>query len=89
LTSATAGSSWRDNLRRAKKIARIAEAKASRDVLVHSRGVAGKTCEAKAGSLARCKEGQRIDIPGHYHREAWELLRKVVSDISNAVIANA
>jgi hypothetical protein len=70
----------------ADEIDRIAEAKASRDVLVHSRGVASKTYESKAGKLARYKDGQRIDIPEHYHRATWELIRKVVSDISNAAI---
>lgn len=68
-------------------IDRIAEAKASRDVLVHSRGVASQIYESKAGSLARYKVGQRIDIPEHYHRETWELIHKLVTDISNAAIA--
>lgn len=71
------------------EIAKIAEAKASRDVLVHNRGVASKTYESKAGTLARYKDGQWIDIPEHYHRETWELLRKVVTDVSNAAIAKA
>src|SRR4029079_4923257 len=48
------------------------EAKASRDVLVHNGGVASKTHGSKAGKLARYKDGQRIDIPEHYHRETWE-----------------
>lgn len=65
------------------EINRIAEAKASRDVLVHNCGVASKTYESKAGRLARHEEGHRIDIPEHYHRQTWELLRKVVMDISN------
>ena len=69
------------------EIERIAEAKASRDVLVHNRGVAGKTYESKAGRLARFKDGQRIGIPEHYHRETWDLIRKVITDISNAAIA--
>jgi hypothetical protein len=69
------------------EIDRIAEAKASRDVLVHNRGVASKTYESKAGRLARHKDGQRIDIPEHYHRETWELIHKVITDISNAAIA--
>jgi hypothetical protein len=65
----------------------IAEAKASRDVLVHNRRVANKTYESKAGKLSRYKDGQRIDIPEHYHRQTWELIRKVITDISNASIA--
>src|SRR5258706_7247289 len=69
------------------EIGKIAEAKASRDVLVHNRGVASKTYESKAGNLARYQDGQRIDIPEHYHRQTWELLRKIVTDISNAAIA--
>ncbi|HEX4792371.1 MAG TPA: hypothetical protein VH370_01180 [Humisphaera sp.] len=69
------------------EIDQIAEAKASRDVLVHNRGVASKTYGAKTGNLARYKDGQRIDIPEQYHRQTWELLRKVVTDISNAAIA--
>jgi hypothetical protein len=71
------------------EIQQFAEAKASRDVLEHNRGVANKIYESKAGNLARYKDGQRIDIPEHYHRETWELLRKVVTDISNAAIAKA
>jgi hypothetical protein len=71
------------------EIAQLAEAKASRDVLVHNRGLASKTYESKAGKLARYKDGQRIDIPENYHRETWELLRKVITDISNAAIAKA
>jgi len=70
-----------------EEIGKIAEAKASRDVLVPNRRVASKTYESKAGNLARYKDGQRIDIPEHYHRETWELLRKLVMDISNAAIA--
>ncbi len=69
------------------EIERIAEAKASRDVLVHGRGIAGKTYESKAGNLARYKDGDRIAITDQYHRETWELLRKVISDVSNAGIA--
>jgi hypothetical protein len=72
-----------------EEIDRLAEAKASRDVLVHNRGVANKTYESKSGKLARYKDRQRIDIPEHYHRETWELLRKVITDISSAAIAKA
>ena len=73
----------------ANEIDRIAEAKASRDVLVHNKGFANKTYEFKAGNLARFHEGDRINIPEHYHRETWELIRKIVADVSNAAIAKA
>jgi hypothetical protein len=71
----------------ADEVERIAEAKATRDVLVHSRGVAGKTYEAKAGRFARCRDGEQVAIPTQYHRETWELIRKIVTDLSNAAIA--
>ncbi len=71
------------------EIDRIAEAKASRDVLVHNKGVANKTYESKAGNLARFKEGDRMTIPEHYHRETWELIRKIVTNVSDAAIAKA
>ncbi len=69
------------------EIDQIAEAKASRDTLVHNRGVANKIYESKAGKLARYQPGQRIDIPEHYHRATWELVRKVVTDVANAAMA--
>jgi hypothetical protein len=71
----------------ASEIERIAEAKASRDVLVHNKGIVNKVYESKAGNLARFHEGDRIRIPERYHRETWELIRKVVSEVSNAAIA--
>jgi hypothetical protein len=63
--------------------------KATRDVLVHNRGVANKTYEFKAGKLARYGDGQRIDISEPYHRQTWELLRKIVTDVSNAASVKA
>jgi hypothetical protein len=68
------------------EINRIGEAKATRDVLIHNRGVANRTYLSKAGTLARYQEGQRLKIPEDYHRQTWELLRKVISDISDATI---
>ena len=73
----------------ADEIGRIAEAKASRDVLTHYRGLVGKTYLSKAGKFARCKEGERIDVPEHYHRQTWELIRKLVADVSNAASGKA
>jgi hypothetical protein len=71
----------------AVEIEQIAEAKASRDVLVHNKGVVNRIYELKAGKLARYKDGQQIDIPGPYHHSIWELLRKVVDDVSTAAVA--
>jgi hypothetical protein len=71
----------------ADEIDRLAEAKATRDVLVHNRGMAGATYASKAAKLARHKAGERIKIPDSYHRETWELIRKLVTDIADAAIA--
>lgn len=71
----------------ADEIKQVAEAKASRDLLIHNRGIANKTYESKAEHFARFREGERIDIPEHYHRATWELFRKLVSDISSAALA--
>jgi hypothetical protein len=72
-----------------EEITRIAEAKASRDLLIHNRGIVNKIYKSKAGNLARFQEGDKIDIPEYYHRETWELIRKVISDVSDAAIAKA
>jgi hypothetical protein len=68
------------------EIQQFTEAKASRDVLVHNRGVANKTYVSKVGKLARYGIGERIEIPGDYHKATWELVRKMVADISTAAI---
>jgi hypothetical protein len=72
-----------------EEVERIAEAKATRDVLVHNKGIANRIYEAKAGKLARFREGERITVPENYHRDTWELIRKVVSDVCNAVISKS
>ncbi len=69
------------------EVERFAEAKATRDVLIHNRGIVNRIYTAKAGRLARFPEGQRIDIPEPYHRQTWELLRKLVADVSDAASA--
>lgn len=68
------------------EIEQFSEMKATRDVLIHNRGVANAAYLSKAGSRARYKVGERIEIPEQYHREGWELLRKIVADIANAAI---
>ncbi len=73
----------------ADQVERIAEAKATRDVLVHNRGMANRTYLVKAGPRARCAEGDRIEVSERYHRQAWELFRNVVADTSAAAVAKA
>ena len=69
------------------EISRVAEAKATRDVLAHNRGVATKSYEAKAKPLARYADGERIEVGEAYHRATWVLLCKVVADVTDAAAA--
>jgi hypothetical protein len=73
----------------ADEIERLAEIKASRDILVHNKGIANAAYVSKAGGRARFKDGEKLRIPERYHRESWETIKKVVSDVSAAAIAKA
>src|SRR6266849_6505446 len=66
----------------ADEIEKLAEIKASRDVLAHNNGMANAIYVAKAGKRARHQDGEKLDIPEQYHRESWETIKKVVSDLS-------
>lgn len=69
------------------EVSSIAEARASRDVLVHNGGVVGKVYTSKAGNLERHPEGERLEVDVVYHRATWDLFRKVVTDLSDAAAA--
>jgi len=73
----------------ADEIRQLAEIKASRDVLVHNNGIANATYVSKAGTRARYREGERLEIPEQYHRASWEIITKVVRDVSAAAIGKA
>jgi hypothetical protein len=62
----------------------ITEAKASRDVLTHNRGIVNRIYLSKAGKLARFADGEPLDVPEPYHRQTWELIRKVVTEMADA-----
>lgn len=68
---------------------RLAEAKATRDVLVHTSGVVDAGYLAKAGGLARAVVGERIEIPKPYHRGVWELLLRLTDDLAAAAASKA
>ena len=72
-----------------EEIDRIGEAKASRDILAHNRGITNKIYLLKSGKFARYDEGQKLDIPEHYHRETWELICKIITDVFAAAAAKA
>lgn len=71
------------------EIEKLAEIKASRDILVHNKGITNATYLSKAGNQARYQEGEKMEIPEQYHRESWEIIRKVIRDVSEAAIKKA
>lgn len=68
----------------ADEVERLAEMKASRDILVHNQGVANPIYEQKAGRLARHRSGERLELPEAYLRESSRLIKKVIGDVSEA-----
>ncbi len=70
----------------ADEIEKLAEIKASRDILVHNNGIANATYVSKAGTRARYLDGEKLEIPEHYHRASWETINKAVRDVSTAAI---
>jgi hypothetical protein len=73
----------------ADQIDRIAELKASRDILEHHQGIVTNEYRRKSGRLARFNAGQQLEIPESYHRESWTLLRNVIGDIADAAAMKA
>ncbi len=68
------------------EIEELSEIKASRDILVHNNGVANATYVSKAGSRARYKDGDKLEIPEPYHRASWETINKMVRVVSESFI---
>ena len=58
----------------------LAEIKASRDIVVHNKGIVNAVYLWKAGKRARFKEGERLEIPEQYHRECWETIKQVIGE---------
>lgn len=73
----------------AEQIERLAEIKASRDVLIHHRGVVNATYLDKAGSRARAAIGERLEVPEPYLRESWNLIRAIVREVADAAASKA
>ncbi len=72
-----------------EQVERLAEIKASRDILAHNRGVVNETYLDKAGSRARHAEGQRLEVEEPYLLESWALIRSVVAELSASAVARA
>lgn len=69
-----------------EQIEQLAEIKASRDVLVHNRGIASAVYISKSMGRARAQDGERLEIPERYHRDSWQLIKQVVTEISDAAV---
>ena len=67
----------------------LAEMKATRDIFIHNRGIANAIYEEKAGSNKRFSAGEPMTVPEAYHQSSWELIKKVVREVSDAAIDKA
>ncbi len=70
----------------ADQIEQLVEIKASRDILVHNGGIVNSVYVEKAKGRARFKVGEALEVPDRYHRESWQLIRQIVTDIGDAGI---
>jgi len=55
---------------------------ASHDYYVHTKNV----WVDKSKGCARFADGDKLELPEHYHRDSWQLIRQVVTDVANAAI---
>ena len=65
----------------------IAEAKATRDLLVQNDGKINEIYLRKAGTGARGKLGDTISVAGHYTRDTWQVLASVLVATVDCLIA--
>jgi hypothetical protein len=72
------------------QIAKLAEMKASRDVLEHRRGIVDPTYRFKAGIRSRdVIDGDRVEVPEYYLRDSWTLVKTVTNEITTAAQVKA
>jgi len=69
--------------------AALIELKATRDLLVHGDGVVTADYLAKAGSLARFADGERMQLPDVYLSASFDLVRGVIAAMIDAAVAKA
>ncbi len=69
------------------QIEQLAEIKATRDILVHNKGIANAIYVEKSMGRARFAVGEHVNVPEHYHRESWRIVKQVVVDVANAGVA--
>jgi len=74
------------NCPQADEIHRLSEIKASRDILVHNKGIVNETYVKKSLAKARFRVGEKLVISEQYHRESWQLMQSVIVDVADAAI---
>jgi hypothetical protein len=67
-------------------IGRIAEAKATRDLLVHNAGITNQIYLQKAGQFVRFKVGDKVSVAGHYTLDTWQLFSSVLITAIDSLI---
>src|SRR5205085_2259453 len=65
----------------------LAEIKASRDVLIHNRGIANRAYLDKAGDRARFTDGDRLDVPEPYLLASLRLVQGVIQGMATRAIS--
>ncbi len=68
----------------ADQIKDLAEIKATRDVLIHNRGIVNRAYLDKTGHRARFSDGERLDVPEPYLLASWRLIDDMVRDMAAA-----
>lgn len=59
-------------------LGRIAEAKATRDLLVHNAGIVNDIYMQKAGQCTRFNVGETVSVTGDYTLDTWQLFSRVL-----------
>jgi len=67
----------------------LAEIKASRDVLIHNRGIVNQAYLEKTGDRARFTDGARLDVPEPYLLASLKLVQRVIGDMAASALSKA
>jgi hypothetical protein len=73
----------------ADQIKDLAEIKASRDVLIHNRGIVNRAYLEKTGDRARFADGDRLDVQEPYLLASMRLVQGVIQDMATSAISKA
>jgi hypothetical protein len=68
----------------ASEINRLAELKATRDIVAHHAGIANDIYVRKAGGLARACPGESLSVSRPYVYDSADFLKRLVSDLTDA-----